>query len=318
MRRRFGMWIAIICILVVGVSVTKLTRDFVTSQGVETATLVQVADTGKTSVTSGGNTQSVEEETNPLASRAGKMPIPGAANKQADEKAVTETEAAVAAAEAGPGSGIAAYSGESTFDEPVAISSDGTSSSEDLMCSGVPEAMTETAAEAEAASETVEETETVPETVKSPLDPVIEKTAVVVGAKEETVSYGAESFFERFAATEKNVVNIWENITTDNLTAYQAAADQERVLWDYELNLVYTTIRSKMSEKEAEDLKLKEVEWIKERDRYAEKKAAKSGMKNAQNQNPEYTKAIAEKTKERCYWLVSEYEGVLNRESGNE
>ena len=55
-----------------------------------------------------------------------------------------------------------------------------------------------------------------------------------------------------------------------------------------------------------------EVEWIKERDLYAEKASAKSSMKNAQNQNPDYVRALAEKTKERCYWLVSEYEDVLN------
>ena len=70
----------------------------------------------------------------------------------------------------------------------------------------------------------------------------------------------------------------------------------------------------RLLQEENERLKVSEVEWIKERDLYAEKAAAKSGMKNAQNQNPEYTRAISEKTKERCYWLVSEYEEILNQD----
>ena len=32
MKRRFWMWMTIVCILVVGVSVTKMTRDFIISQ----------------------------------------------------------------------------------------------------------------------------------------------------------------------------------------------------------------------------------------------------------------------------------------------
>ena len=34
MKRRFWMWMTIVCILVVGVSVTKMTRDFIFSQDV--------------------------------------------------------------------------------------------------------------------------------------------------------------------------------------------------------------------------------------------------------------------------------------------
>ena len=34
MKRRFWMWMTIVCILVVGVSVTKMTRDFIISQDV--------------------------------------------------------------------------------------------------------------------------------------------------------------------------------------------------------------------------------------------------------------------------------------------
>ncbi|MBQ5805677.1 MAG: DUF1311 domain-containing protein, partial [Lachnospiraceae bacterium] len=85
-----------------------------------------------------------------------------------------------------------------------------------------------------------------------------------------------------------------------------------RALWDYELNYVYQMIRERLEQEEMEALKVMEVEWIKERDLYAEKASAKSSMKNAQNQNPDYVRALAEKTKERCYWLVSEYEDVLN------
>ena len=43
MKRRFGMWIGILCILVIGISVTKMTTNFVHSNGVEASTILDAA-----------------------------------------------------------------------------------------------------------------------------------------------------------------------------------------------------------------------------------------------------------------------------------
>ena len=255
MKRRFMMWMTIVCILVVGGSVTKMTQNFIVSQKAETATIVNVANAGDRNVGSAA----VTEETAAMAAGG------------ADLETIAETVI-----------------------EEVA--------SEEVLVAASPKAPIDTTMN-----------DAIQETVKSPLDPVVIND-VAVAVEDEKVSYHAETFFERFAQTEQSALQLWDNVTPDNRQAYFTAAEQERILWDYELNHVYQVIRERLSEEENERLKVLEVEWIKERDLYAEKAAAKSGMKNAQNQNPEYTRALAEKTKERCYWLVSEYEEILNQD----
>ncbi len=248
MKRRFWMWLTIVCILVVGVSVTKMTRNFVVSSSASMA---------------------IEETVEAIAYMADEA-VEETSEEILEETSVSIVEEAVPA------------------EASVALAAAG------------PKAPIDTTNH-----------EMIQETVKSPLDPA-EVKSPVVEAEEEQVSYNAEDFFERFAQTEQHALQLWDNVTVDNRSAYLTAAEQERVLWDYELNYVYQIIRDKLEKEELENLKVLEVEWIKERDLYAEKASSKGSMKNAQNQNPDYVRALAEKTKERCYWLVSEYEYVLN------
>ena len=149
--------------------------------------------------------------------------------------------------------------------------------------------------------------------VKSPLDPVIEIQTEVIAMEESEDAMTVSDFFQRFEATEASSLILWDNVSTDNAVAYRAAAEQERVLWEYELTLISNEIRSRISDKETEELKRMEIEWYKTRDQYAERAASKTTMMNSQNQNPAYIRAQAEKTKERCYWLASEYEDILNQ-----
>lgn len=358
MKRRLWMWMTIICILVVGVSVTKMTRDFVVSNGVETVTIVGVADAGNTSEmkkeTAAGAGAGESEMAADMASAfrraaaaavekadktnakvvAGRTDGPGA-----DLEIGTAVEAAAEAAETVAGTvtetGIAGEDVEADIENEVGIAvamaeteafegSEGEETSVEAY-SSLSAAPAEVSAGDYAVATSGEEpvqmkgvsekaTDPVSETVKSPLNPVVEKEFVVMEETEAALTYTTEEFYDRFETAEKNAAKLWENASFDNYVAYTAVAEQERALWDYELNFAYGMIRSKMSDKEAEDLKILELEWLKERDKYAEKAAAKAGKKNAQNQNTEYTKALAEKTKERCYWLVTEYEDVLDRE----
>ncbi len=248
MKRRFWMWMTIVCILVVGISVTKMTRDFVLSKS---------ADNG------------IEETVEAIAY------VDEEALKEVIEEFIEETH-------------------ETVVEDAVPAEASA------VLTEATPKAPIDTT-----------NNEAIQETVKSPLDPAEAKSSVVE-VEEERDSYNAEDFFERFAQTEQHAVQLWDNVTVDNRSAYLTAAEQERALWDYELNYVYQIIRSKLEKEELEVLKVLEVEWIKERDLYAERASSKGSLKNAQNQNPDYVRALAEKTKERCYWLVSEYEYVLN------
>ena len=255
MKRRFMMWMTIICILVVGGSITRVTRDFIVSQGLESADDVSVA-----------STEHIE------AARF--VPIEESVAETFPE-AFAEAEP-IAAAE----TVIEEYPQESIVKiSPIDVANN----------------------------------QAIQETVKSPLDPVAVKNPVIE-AKEEQVFYQAKDFFERFAQAEQSALQVWENVSLDNRSAYLAAAEQERILWDHELSQLSQVICERLSKEEIEELKIQEMEWIKERDLYAEKAVVKSSMKNAQNQNPDYTRALTQKTKERCYWLVSEFEDVLNQD----
>lgn len=323
MKRRFMMWMTIVCILVVGVSVTRMTHDFVVSQGVETAAIVNVMDAGNMAVSAGASLKEALPEAN---EKNEAVPGPGGEKTSV----TTETKDLPAQAEAGMGG-----PGETVDSYAVAMAAETDMELEAVPEAAAEEAVSETSGEGLVSPENTDSEamadmdstmtehsdslsasaieEAIQETVKSPLNPVVETAAPLQEAAIIETLYTAEEFYRRFETVETDVTGLWENVTADNSVAYYAAAEQERVLWDYELNKVYGAIRSKMSEKEAEELKILELEWMKERDLYAEKVAVKSPKKNAQNQNPEYTKALAKKTKERCYWLVSEYEEVLNR-----
>ena len=244
MKRQFGMWIGILCILVIGISITKITTNFVLSNG----TAAVVAETA------------VMAETTVVTESA----------------AVAEPRAAA---------------------EPSAVKE--------------PEAMMEAVPEKMMA---VQENRMMDHSiVKSPLDPEIETKPAVVEMEESESVLTVTDFFQRFEATENSALKLWDNVTIENQAAYRAAAEQERVLWEYERNLIHSEIRNRISETEADELKRMEMEWFKVRDQYAERIAAKTTMMNSQNQNPAYIRAQAEKTKERCYWLVSEYEDILNQ-----
>ena len=335
MKRRFGMWIGILCILVVGVSVTRMTKEFVVSKGVAASSIISVMDAGVSGAAFAGGAQDSAAAENRAAFR---IPAPEAGAGGADME--IQLEAAPAPTEA------AAVAGSTEdFDMNTSVTSGEDSPAEggmeDSMMKVTPELAEEeladtpavaavgldpmaSAAEAypgdmepsetEVADDLKMEAAAIQETVKSPLDPVVETQAILIETKAEVVVYVAEDYLNRLETAEASSKALWEKVTADNMVAYYATADQERVLWDYELNLVYGAIRERLSEKEADELKHLELDWMKERDQYAEKVAAKSPVMNAQNQNPVYIRALTEKTKERCYWLVSEYEEVLNRE----
>lgn len=330
------MWIGILCVLVIGVSVTKMTTNFVHSNGVEASSIINVANASAYgAVPAGGAVSDAEVQTE----------ITTAVEEtfaEASPETVAETEAMIAAP-------IAEMTAETAF-EPNAvvdeeISADKypvagqTSGPGGEMNSGLasPAAVVngpgaKDPGDKEPGMKDIHDENVITKriaavsenaaadhtAVKSPLDPVIEAMPELTEAEEKTPVLTVSDFFKRFETTENSSVKLWENVSADNAAAYHAAAEQERVLWDYELNLIYSEIRNRISDKEAEELKRMEIEWLKERDQHAERAAAKAPVKIAQNQNPSYTRALAEKTKERCYWLVSEYEDILNQNVQNE
>lgn len=299
MGRRFGMWMAIICILVVGVSVTKMTKDFVSSNGVEAAAISSVMDIS-TPLTSGMS--AVESAMEGFSSRAA-----------GTEGGAGDTGSAVAGAAGTSSDAEAAADGtakEAADPEMARLALARTEAPEAEAAPEEDAAKAETAPEAyESGADRSEEAMT-SGAVKSPLDPAVEPEGPFAEEKRAQEESDSETFLERFALAEASSEALWDKVSLDNAGASYTAAEQEHLLWDHELNLVYSTIRSGLSEDEAEELKALELEWMKERDLYANKSMSPGKSKSLQSSD--YLRALTEKTRERCYWLVDEYKEVLD------
>lgn len=166
----------------------------------------------------------------------------------------------------------------------------------------------ETALPEAAAGASAEETAT-EETVKSPLDPSVDppKASSVLGEEKE---YTLEELKDRLQTVEEQIA-AQEEAADSNPASRYMAAEYAWNLWDGELNLIYSYIRSHMSEEEAEDLKREEVAWLKERDLAAEQAYVQNDT--PPKQSIQYITISAQKTRERCYELLEQYADVLER-----
>ena len=166
----------------------------------------------------------------------------------------------------------------------------------------------ETALPEAAAGAPAEET-AAEETVKSPLDPSVDppKASSVLGEDKE---YTLEELKDRLQTVEEQIA-AQEEAADSNPASRYMAAEYAWNLWDGELNLIYSHVRSHMSEEEAEDLKREEVAWLKERDLAAEQAYVQNDT--PPKQSIQYITISAQKTRERCYELLEQYADVLER-----
>lgn len=161
----------------------------------------------------------------------------------------------------------------------------------------------------EAAAGTPAEETAAEETVKSPLDPSVDppKASSVLGEEKE---YTLEELKDRLQTVEEQIA-AQEEAADSNPASRYMAAEYAWNLWDGELNLIYSHIRSHMLEEEAEDLKREEVAWLKERDLAAEQAYVQNDT--PPKQSIQYITISAQKTRERCYELLEQYADVLER-----
>lgn len=281
MNRQKGVWITIICILVIGVSVTKMTSRFVSTSALAT----------------------VEAEEDAF------LPRNAGGSETAQRAAAAEETMAAEAAD-----GFAAPAERSMGAAPRAAMADVGAAD-----SAAPAAEDAPLQAAPAAGQAVEETApaALQETVKSPLDPtgiVPGQNYIVVERANENSKvtfYTAEDYEERLDQTAAQIVQYREASVGSKGGTAHIAAEYELGVWDNELNTLYTLIRSRMDDAEREDLKQEELDWMKERDAAADRAAARASGQTSQS--TAYTEAAASKTKERCYELVEDYGDVIDR-----
>lgn len=276
MNRCAGVWTAIICILAVGIFVTRTTSKFVSSKETEIGAGMVAEAEGAAEWRMAGAAKTG------AAMALDAVPAPKAAEEAPAFASETTTEKLVEA-------GTVIEETKAGFEDKAAFS-------------GTEAAGQEAAAEEADMAEIV--SETAGAVAISPLD--------TAAAEENTGArtYSAKELRERLDAVLERVMLYGETAPDDPGRQYMMA-EFEYTLWSEELNLISQSMRQKMSDEEAERFRVNEVEWHWNRTVDAERAVLKNGAQTAKETG--YMKELAEETKERCYQLVNDYEEILDR-----
>lgn len=271
--RYIKMWAVILCILAVGIFTTRMTRQFVGAEGeAEMAALAL----GEQALSASAYSEQMQPE--------------GAAEPEAEkDRAVFEADAGEANAK---NEAAGAANLENT--EPGVADTE--------------KSDTEASGQAETGDQVLSAYK---ETVKSPLEPdpgVEGKQAMFSDNSTESQLYGFEELENGLSEAEKQAEQGKNKESETNPDLLYAMSERERLIWDRELSKIAGSITGRMTPEEADDFQYQELEWLKERDREGAQ-SAKERQISGHSQGVSGT--IARMTRERCYYLLEEYEELL-------
>ena len=271
--RYIRMWAVILCILAVGIFTTRMTRQFVGAEGeAEMAALAL----GEQALSASAYSEQMQPEE--------------AAEPEAEkDRAVFEADAGEANAE---NEAAGAANLENT--DPGAADTE--------------KSDTEASGQAETGDQALSAYK---ETVKSPLEPdpgVEGKQAMFSDNSTESQLYGFEELENGLSEAEKQAEQGKNKESETNPDLLYAMSERERLIWDRELSKIAGSITGRMTPEEADDFQYQELEWLKERER-AGAQAAEERKASGHSQGVSGT--IARMTRERCYYLLEEYEELL-------
>lgn len=271
--RYIRMWAVILCILAAGIFTTRMTRQFVGAEGeVEMAALAL----GEQALSASAYSEQMQPEE--------------AAEPEAEkDRAVFEADAGEANAENEAAGAVNAENAE-----PGAADTE--------------KSDTEASGQAETGDQVLSAYK---ETVKSPLEPdpgVEGKQAMFSDNSTESQIYGFEELENGLSEAEKQAEQGKNKESETNPDLLYAMSERERLIWDRELSKIAGSITGRMTPEEADDFQYQELEWLKERER-AGAQAAEERKASGHSQGVSGT--IARMTRERCYYLLEEYEELL-------
>ena len=281
--RYIKMWAVILCILAIGIFTTRMTRQFVGAEGeAEMAALAL----GEQALSASAYSEQMQPEE--------------AAEPEAEkDRAVFEADAGEANAE---NEAAGAANLENT-DPGTADAENAEPGADDTEKSD-----TEASGQAETGDQVLSAYK---ETVKSPLEPdpgVEGKQAMFSDNSTESQLYGFEELENGLSEAEKQAEQGKNKESETNPDLLYAMSERERLIWDRELSKIAGSITGRMTPEEADDFQNQELEWLKERER-AGAQAAEERKASGHSQGVSGT--IARMTRERCYYLLEEYEELL-------
>ncbi len=271
--RYIRMWAVILCILAAGIFTTRMTRQFVGAEGEAEMAALALGEQALSASAYGDQIQP-EKAVEPEAEK---------------DRAVFKADAGEANAENEAAGGVNAENAE-----PGAADTE--------------KSDTEASGQAEAGDQVLSAYK---ETVKSPLEPdpgVEGKQAMFSDNSTESQLYGFEELENGLSEAEKQAEQGKNKESETNPDLLYAMSERERLIWDRELSKIAGSITGRMTPEEADDFQYQELEWLKERER-AGAQAAEERKASGHSQGVSGT--IARMTRERCYYLLEEYEELL-------
>ena len=133
----------------------------------------------------------------------------------------------------------------------------------------------------------------------------LERDRIRLEKEERNKAATKQRYLDKLAAVEASLSDLdpyYENGSTADMNY---ATDQEYKRWDKALNEIWAQLKLDMPANEFEVLKQAQRNWIKERDRKAERDAV--DWEGGTGYTMFYTGSLAETTKQRCYELVNQY-----------
>ncbi|MCI6886983.1 MAG: DUF1311 domain-containing protein [Lachnospiraceae bacterium] len=95
----------------------------------------------------------------------------------------------------------------------------------------------------------------------------------------------------------------------DTTNSLKAAAEQERKLWETELNRILKALEERISDEDMKTLFKEQKEWMRERENIAVESSKKKN--GSALEEVEYNVSLADTTRERAYELAEQYAAVL-------
>lgn len=113
-------------------------------------------------------------------------------------------------------------------------------------------------------------------------------------------------YIQKLSELELELESTYAYVYENGSNAEMIDAEYEKYMqWDYILNEIYGEIKKYLPEKEMDELKSIQRQWITERDNSA--KDASKEFEGGTGAPLVYNSVLAEQTKERCYQLVDKY-----------
>ncbi|WP_320936199.1 lysozyme inhibitor LprI family protein [Enterocloster lavalensis] len=320
------IWLVIVCILVVGVLVTRYTSSVVNREepsqemaaGGAEMRMTEVEAEAAPAAGAGAAPESTAGSPSPAVQE--KHSVPDAPATQVEESGQTGALADEASAEAAPAmvaetqaAGTAVGPGARAAADPAAAAATGSAGAGAAAATG---AAPGPGAAAGASSGTGASTGTgngpgagpgaaASTTTSMPASPL----EGVGGRAENTTLVPDTDYRQRLVDLDNQIQKLREEDKDSSAYSLKASAESELKLWEGEMNTVYNALLDKLNEEDAATLAAEQQEWMKSREARAVENNAKNNAGSLEGVG--VTTSLTALTRDRAYELVDRYEELM-------